>query len=83
MRARQQNFQPALDRLPRNRIPDLLLVVSKTGADMSMTLMRIFIGLFEPRRIACLLESREFVVREWFRYLKRHRIEFPARLHRI
>jgi hypothetical protein len=45
--------------------------------------MRIFIGLFEPRRIACLLESREFVVREWFRYLKRHRIEFQARLHRI
>src|SRR5262245_12510625 len=46
------------------------------------TVMEIFLDLFGAQNIACLLGDREFVGREWFRFLKRHRIEFQIRLHR-
>src|SRR5262249_11576264 len=34
------------------------------------------------KNAACLLGDREFVGREWFRFLKRHRIKFQMRLHK-
>jgi hypothetical protein len=45
------------------------------------TVIEIFIDLFGVRSIACLLDDREFVGREWFRFLKRHRNRFQMRLH--
>ncbi len=44
--------------------------------------MEIFLDLFGARTIACLLGDREFVGREWFRFLKRHRIKFQMRQHK-
>jgi len=46
------------------------------------TVMEIFLDLFGAQNIACLLGDREFVGREWFRFLKRHRIKFQMRLHK-
>jgi len=46
------------------------------------TVMEIFLDLFGAQNIASLLGDREFVGREWFRFLQRHRIKFQRRLHR-
>jgi hypothetical protein len=47
-----------------------------------ITLMEIFINLFGAQNIECLLGDREFVGREWFRFLRRHKIKFQMRLHK-
>jgi len=66
-------------------IPVVWIVLSKAGnSDTSerTTVMEIFLDLFGAQNIACLLGDREFVGREWFRFLKKHRIKFQMRLHR-
>ena len=66
-------------------IPVVWTVLSKAGnSDTSerTTVVEIFIDLFGARNIACLLGDREFVGREWFRFLKLHRITFQMRLHK-
>jgi hypothetical protein len=47
-----------------------------------MVLMRIFIVSFGSEKSACSSRDREHVVREWFRFLKRHRFEFRGRLRK-
>jgi Transposase DDE domain len=66
-------------------IPVVWTVLSKAGnSDTSerTTVMEIFMDLFGARNIACLLGDREFVGREWFRFLKQNRIKFQMRLHK-
>ena len=66
-------------------IPVVWTVLPKAGnSDTSerTTVIEIFLDLFGAQNIACLLGDREFVGREWFRFLKRHRIKFQMRLHR-
>jgi hypothetical protein len=66
-------------------IPVVWTVLSKAGnSDTSerTTVIEIFIDLFGAQNIASLLGDREFVGREWFRFLKRHRIKFQMRLHK-
>jgi hypothetical protein len=66
-------------------IPVVWTVLSKAGnSDTSerTTVMEIFLDLFGAQNIACLLGDREFVGREWFRFLKHHRIKFQMRLHK-
>jgi len=46
------------------------------------TVIEIFIDLFGAPNIACLLGDREFVGKQWFRFLKRHRINFQMRLRK-
>lgn len=65
--------------------PVVWIVLPKAGnSDTSEreTVLEIFIDLFGVQNIACLLGDREFVGREWFRFLKRHRIKFQMRLHK-
>jgi len=66
-------------------VPVVWIVLSKAGnSDTSerTTVIEIFLDLFGAHTIACLLGDREFVGREWFRFLKFHRIKFQMRLHR-
>src|SRR5215470_13919852 len=46
------------------------------------TVIEIFLDLFGAQNVACLLGDREFIGREWFRFLKRHRVKFQMRLHK-
>lgn len=46
------------------------------------TVMETFLDLFGAQNIACLLGDCEFVGREWFRFLKKHRIKFQMRPHK-
>lgn len=65
--------------------PVVWIVLPKAGNSDTrerVTVMEIFIDLFGAPAIACLLGDREFVGREWFRFLKRHRIKFQMRLHK-
>lgn len=65
--------------------PVVWLVLPKAGnSDTSEreTVVEIFIKLFGAPNIACLLGDREFVGKQWFRFLKRHRIKFQMRLRR-
>jgi len=43
-------------------------------------LLELFFELFGAQNIACLLGDREFVGKEWFRFLKRHQVKFQMRL---
>jgi hypothetical protein len=45
------------------------------------TVIEIFLDLFGARNIACLWGDRKFASRDWFRFLKRHRVGFQMRLH--
>jgi hypothetical protein len=66
-------------------IPVVWIVLSKAGNSNTTertTVMEIFLDLFGAQNIACLLGDREFVGRDWFRFLKQHRIKFQMRLHR-
>jgi hypothetical protein len=66
-------------------IPIVWTVLSKAGNSDTIertTVMEIFLDLFGAQNIACLLGDREFVGREWFRFLKFHRIKFQMRLHK-
>lgn len=66
-------------------IPVVWTVLAKAGnSDTSerTTVIEIFLDLFGAQNIACLLGDREFVGREWFRFLKQHRIKFQMRLHK-
>ena len=75
----------ALDRLSRRRGSVVWIVLPKAGNSDTgerVTVMELFLDLFGAHNIACLLGDREFVGREWFRFLKRHRIKFQMRLHR-
>jgi hypothetical protein len=66
-------------------IPVVWTVLSKAGNSDTRertTVIEIFLDLFGAQNIACLLGDREFVGREWFRFLKRHRIKFQMRLHK-
>jgi Transposase DDE domain len=46
------------------------------------TVIEIFIDLFGGAQIASLLGDREFIGKDWFGFLKRHRIKFQMRLHK-
>jgi hypothetical protein len=66
-------------------IPVVWIVLSKSGASNTSeraTVMEIFLDLFGAQNVAWLLGDREFVGREWFRFLKRRRIKFQMRLRR-
>lgn len=43
-------------------------------------LLELFFQQFGAHNIACLLGDREFVGKEWFRFLKQHKIQFQMRL---
>jgi Transposase DDE domain len=65
--------------------PVVWIVLPKAGNSDTLereTLMEIFIELFGAQNIACLLGDREFVGQRWFRFLKKHRIQFQMRLRR-
>lgn len=64
-------------------VPVVWLVLPKADNSATterITVVEIFLNLFGAQNIACLLGDREFVGREWFRFLKRHRIKFQMRL---
>src|SRR5262249_41962592 len=66
-------------------IPVVWVVLSKPGASDTSErtpVMEIFLDLFGARTIACLLGDRASVGREWFGFLKKHRIKFQMRLHK-
>lgn len=66
-------------------VPVVWLVLPTAGNSATgerITVVEIFLELFGAPNIACLLGDREFVGREWLRFLKRHRIRFQMRLHR-
>ena len=63
--------------------PVVWIVLPKAGnSDTSEreTVMEIFTALFGAQNIQCLLGDREFVGKQWFRFLKQHRIKFQMRL---
>ncbi|MCW5969196.1 MAG: IS4 family transposase [Blastocatellales bacterium] len=63
--------------------PVVWIVLPKAGnSDTSEreTVIEIFMDLFGRENIASLLGDREFVGKAWFRFLKRHRINFQLRL---
>ena len=65
--------------------PVVWLVLPKAGNSHTserITVMEIFIDLFGAHNIACLLGDREFVGRDWFRFLRQHQIKFQMRLHK-
>ena len=65
--------------------PVVWLVLPKAGNSDTTereTVLEIFMDLFGAPKIACLLGDREFVGRRWFRFLKKHRIQFRMRLHK-
>src|SRR5262245_31097012 len=43
-------------------------------------LLELFFDLFGAANVAILLGDREFVGKEWFRFLKRHKLKFQMRL---
>lgn len=63
--------------------PVVWLVLPKAGNSDTVereTVIEIFIDLFGAPAIASLLGDREFIGKRWFRFLKRHRINFQLRL---
>lgn len=65
--------------------PVVWLVLPTAGASHTqdrITLMEIFINLFGAQNVECLLGDREFVGREWFRFLRQHQIKFQMRLQK-
>ena len=63
--------------------PVVWLALPKTGNSDTTereTVIEIFIDLFGAQNIQCLLGDREFVGKQWFRFLKQHRIKFQMRL---
>lgn len=65
--------------------PAVWIVLPKAGNSDTTereTVLEIFIELFGASNIASLLGDREFVGKNWFRFLKRHRIQFYLRLHK-
>lgn len=65
--------------------PVVWLVLPQAGNSDTLereTVMEIFINLFGAPNIACLLGDREFVGQRWFRFLKKHRIQYQMRLRR-
>lgn len=65
--------------------PVVWTVLSKAGNSDTTereTVIEIFMDLFGVPQIACLLGDREFIGKDWFRFLKRHQIKFQMRLHR-
>lgn len=65
--------------------PVVWIVLPKAGNSDTVereTVIEIFINLFGAQNIACLLGDREFVGQRWFRFLKKHRIQFHMRLRR-
>lgn len=65
--------------------PVVWFVLPKAGnSDTTerITIMEIFIDLFGAANIECLLCDREFVGKEWFKYLKRRQIKFLIRLRK-
>lgn len=66
-------------------VPVISMVMPTAGNSITVeriTMIEIFIDLIGAANIACLLGDREFVGREWFSFLKRHRIKFQMRLKR-
>lgn len=47
-----------------------------------IALLSIFFELFGAQNIAILLADREFIGKDWFRFLKRHQVKFQMRLKR-
>jgi Transposase DDE domain len=63
--------------------PVVWIVLPKAGNSDTIerkTVVEIFLDLFGAQNIACLLGDREFVGKDWFRFLKEHRIKFEMRL---
>lgn len=63
--------------------PVVWVVLPKAGNSDTTereTVLEIFIALFGAPNIACVLGDREFVGKQWFRFLKQHRIKFQMRL---
>src|SRR5262245_38035508 len=65
--------------------PVVWIVLPKAGNSDTcegQTVMEIFIDLFGVQHIECLLDEREFVRRQWFGFLRFHRVEFQMRWHK-
>src|SRR4029453_8939978 len=63
--------------------PLVWVVLPKAGnshTDERITVVEIFLDLFGKEQIACLLADREFVGREWLRYLRKKEINFHLRV---
>jgi hypothetical protein len=63
--------------------PIVWIILPKAGNSHTLeriTLLEIFLDLFGAQNIASLLGDREFIGRNWFRFLKKHRIRFQMRL---
>ena len=63
--------------------PVVWLALPKTGNSDTIerqTVIEIFIDLFGAQNIQCLLGDREFIGKQWFRFLRQHRIKFQMRL---
>lgn len=63
--------------------PLVWIVLPKAGNSDTTereTVLEIFIALFGAFNIACLLGDREFVGKQWFQFLKQHRINFQMRI---
>jgi Transposase DDE domain len=63
--------------------PVVWIVLPKAGScdtTERITVIEIFLDLFGAEKIASLLGDREFIGREWFRFLRRRRINFQMRL---
>jgi len=64
--------------------PIVWLMLPKAGnshTDERVTLLEIFIDLFGKEQIKCLIGDREFVGKQWLRWLRQQGIDFRMRIH--
>src|SRR5262249_13842468 len=64
--------------------PAVWLMLPKAGnsdTDDRITLLEIFLDLFDKEQIKCLIGDREFVGKQWLRWLRQKNIDFRMRIH--
>lgn len=64
--------------------PIVWLLLPKAGnskTDERILLLEIFLRLFGPERIKCLIGDREFVGQQWLGWLRQQKIDFRMRIH--
>ena len=64
--------------------PIVWLALDKAGnshTDERILILEIFLDLFGKERLGCLVADREFVGRQWLRWLRQKQINFHLRVH--
>ena len=55
--------------------------MEQAGTEERIAVLEIFLDLFGKEQIASLVADREFVGRQWLRWLRQHEINFHLRVH--